>query len=221
MKKVFGISLIAILMATPMLANADPVAGSPYATVTGEENIAAATAINSAPYGLASYHVSDANLATAGFVKGAYNASMKAINKVAADAQTALDGKQTIINDLETIRNGAAAGATALQIAGTGLSKDGTTVSLSSETTASLGKADTAVQSADLANKTLNIDAASIKLNGADVLTGADMNDYAKKTGVRATIANSTITVMNEWGSTDPETVRITPPAEYTETMPE
>lgn len=59
-----------------------------------------------------------------------------------ADVETALSSKENTINDLATIRSGAAAGATAYQKPNTGVPK----TDLASDVQTSLGKADTALQ---------------------------------------------------------------------------
>ncbi|MBR3148312.1 MAG: hypothetical protein IKF41_03150 [Alphaproteobacteria bacterium] len=106
MKKLLGISLVAILTAAPMMAGAavgDVVAGDPGSTASG-----AASATNPPKYALATSTANDGKVATAGYVKGAYNAAIKAVNKLQ-------DTKQDTISDLATIRSNASAGANALQ----------------------------------------------------------------------------------------------------------
>lgn len=205
MKKIFGISLIAVFAVTPLMANADIVAGDPGATVTD-----AAVAGASPKYGLAAAEAGDDNAASAGYVKGAYNATIKAINRLAQDTTTALAGKQATIADLETIKAGAAAGATALQnnseLDGANLKSGSVAASALSPTVqAALANADNALQEADMA-------------------------DYAKKAGTVATInkatasgsvsstvegtasgdTSGTVKIMRQWGSTDAEDLTIT-----------
>ena len=84
MKKLLNISVIAALAILPMAANADITTTDPGAT-----NADAPVAANAPKYSLATAHTTDANLATAGYVKGAYNATIKAINKVATTAADA------------------------------------------------------------------------------------------------------------------------------------
>jgi len=106
MKKLLGISLVAILTAAPMMAGAavgEVVAGDPGATASG-----AASATNPPKYALAKETANDGKVATAGYVKGAYNAAIKAVNKLQ-------ETKQDTISDLATIRSNASAGANALQ----------------------------------------------------------------------------------------------------------
>lgn len=104
MKKLLGISLVAVLAVSPMMARAEAVAGDPGTTVT----TGAVSATNPPKYALAQSTGNDGKVATAGYVKGAYNAAIKAVNKLE-------DTKQNVISDLETIRSNASAGANALQ----------------------------------------------------------------------------------------------------------
>lgn len=88
MKKILNISVIAALAILPMAANA---AVGDVVSSTEPAHADPATAASAAPgYALATVGANDGNLATAGYVKGAYNATMKAINKVAT-ASTAYD----------------------------------------------------------------------------------------------------------------------------------
>ena len=73
-----------ILAAMPMMANAADVAGDPGAT-----DSTAAIASSAPKYALQSAHDSDANIATAGYVKGAYNAAIKAVNYVQTEIDSA------------------------------------------------------------------------------------------------------------------------------------
>ena len=85
MKKLLNISVIAALAILPVAANADITTTDPGAT-----NANAPVAANAPKYSLATADGTDANLATAGYVKGAYNATIKAINKVATTANSAV-----------------------------------------------------------------------------------------------------------------------------------
>ena len=85
MKKLLNISVIAALAILPVAANADITTTDPGAT-----NANAPVAANAPKYSLATADTTDANLATAGYVKGAYNATIKAINKVATTANSAV-----------------------------------------------------------------------------------------------------------------------------------
>lgn len=105
MKKLLNISVIAALAILPMAANAavgDIVSGDPAAasSVNPAQADNAVTASASPKYALAKEGANDGNVATAGYVKGAYNAAMKAINKVSETASNALtaDGTATLTN---------------------------------------------------------------------------------------------------------------------------
>lgn len=109
MKKFLNISVIAALAILPMAANAavgEIVPGAPtnitkvpveQAAVQTADNV---TAGDGPKYALALEGANDSNVATAGYVKGAYNAAIRAINKVSETASGALtaDGKATLTN---------------------------------------------------------------------------------------------------------------------------
>ena len=85
MKKLLNISVIATLAVLPLVANAavgDIVSGDPATATSASQTAEAVTASTAPKYALAKEGANDGNLATAGYVKGAYNATMKAINKV-------------------------------------------------------------------------------------------------------------------------------------------
>jgi len=188
MKKMLGISLFAVLAVAPMLANAAVTDAEPtHATTASDTNVAAA-----APqYALQAAGSKDSYVATAGYVKGAYNAAIKAVNKVSADTTTALSGKQATISDLSTIRSGAAAGATALQESSISTGTDNGKITVGTKQVAVKGlgsaayTASTAYDAAGAATGVKNtiegklddgatgydIDAKSLKVQGAAVLT--------------------------------------------------
>ena len=195
-------------------------------------------------------------MATAGYVKGAYNAAIKAINKVATTAGSAVqsvtegttngtiavDGTDVAVHGLGSAAYEAttafeAAGAvntaigaldaTQTQAAGAdGLAlsiteADGVITAISGSIAANTYDAYGAASGVQTAiEDKLNdgatgydIDAKTLKVQGADVLTGASLTDYAKKTGVTQTITDSTITgtvpVVATWGSDTETTVAI------------
>ena len=112
MKKLLGISLIAALAVSPMMANAAAgnVDKSPaeYSGTAGQEpGIALSPAFD-----LMASDASDSNLATGGYVKGAYNAAIKAVNAENHRAKTVEGSLET----LEAFENGEATDlATAIQ----------------------------------------------------------------------------------------------------------
>ena len=86
MKKLLGISVIAMLAVAP--AFADPVAGDPAHIGTGV-TASSVTASAEPEFALAQANSeTDGNAASAGYVKGAYNAAIKAINKVNSNVAT-------------------------------------------------------------------------------------------------------------------------------------
>ena len=90
MKKILNISVIAALAILPMAANAEPIYDV-TSTDPGATNANAQVAANPPKYSLAAAGANDdTHMATAGYVKGAYNAAIKAINKVATTADRAV-----------------------------------------------------------------------------------------------------------------------------------
>ena len=199
MKKLFGISLVAVFAAAPMMARATAVAGEPESLGSGAtaEQQAAVIADADPLWKLAEADsTNDNNAASAGYVKGAYNAAIQAVNYVHDE----VTGKQDTISDLATIRSGAAKGATSVQTVATG-STNGTvavngtdvavkglgsaayTASSAYATSTQGGKADTAVQTVKVNGTALTEDsnhdvnltvtsgttAGTIKVNGAEV----------------------------------------------------
>ena len=188
MKKIFGISLVAVLAAVPMMANAadgEPVAGDPGQTVL---NVTLAT--NPAGYALAVQDgEKDGKMATAGYVKGAYNATIKAINKLASDTSTALDTKQDTISDISTIRSNATAGAGAAVAVG--------------------DMDDLEVENVETLVEAIN----AVKSTADSALTSEDLTDYATKqdvtTAINSATASGTLDVITTWGTDDETTVTI------------
>ena len=100
MKKLLNISVIAALAVLPLAANA--AVGEVVSVADPAHSTASGITAETAPkYALAVEAATDAtNVATASYVKGAYNAAMKAINKVSETASNALtaDGEATLTN---------------------------------------------------------------------------------------------------------------------------
>ncbi len=103
MKKSFRISLVALLATVPMMAMAaDPVYPA-TAEPTSDSN--APVASGNPKYALATANsATDGNAASAGYVKGAYNAAIKAINKVHEEAVAAQStaGNALVKSDIAT-----------------------------------------------------------------------------------------------------------------------
>ena len=113
MKKLLNISVIAALAVLPMAANAaigDIVTVATPATATSKSQADNdVTATTTPKYALAVEAATDTtNVATASYVKGAYNAAMKAINKVSETANSAVKGVQVNGADLTLDANGKA-----------------------------------------------------------------------------------------------------------------
>ena len=197
MKKLLNISVIAALAILPFAANAavsidkDP----------GATNANGPVATNGPKYSLAATAGTDeTNVATASYVKGAYNAAIKAINKVATTADSAVKGVQvngadlTLTNGVAnvTVAEGATNGTVAVNgtdVAVHGLGTAAYTSADAYATAAQGAKADTALQAADLA-------------------------DYATHDGVENTIETATITAtvptVTEWGTETTSTASVT-----------
>ncbi len=90
MRKIFCILSI-LTVVSPVFADDDPtptpVPGDPGSTVTITDST---KATNVPGYGLKNEKTTDANAASAGYVKGAYNATIKAVNMVADQKQNKL-----------------------------------------------------------------------------------------------------------------------------------
>ena len=98
MKKLLSVSLIAMLAVSPMMANAAAVAGDPTSygneqpTGTAKDAVLGGTPL----YQLVEANATtDKNAASAGYVKGAYNAAIKAVNRVHEEVATAQSAATT------------------------------------------------------------------------------------------------------------------------------
>ena len=89
-----------------MAANAEPIYDV-TSTDPGTTNASGPEAANPPKYSLAAAGANDdTHMATAGYVKGAYNAAIKAVNKVAATAGTAVQGVKVNGSELSKDANG-------------------------------------------------------------------------------------------------------------------
>ena len=102
MKKLMGISVIAMLaVAAGFSAHAAPVAGEPSAK-DAQTEASAVTATAEPEFALVEANsATDGNAASAGYVKGAYNAAIKAINKV--NAKTTVNAGNGLAKDGNTM----------------------------------------------------------------------------------------------------------------------
>jgi ATP-dependent protease Clp ATPase subunit len=101
MKKILKISLVSMLVAMPMIAGAAPVAGEP---VAGNAN--SPTATSTPKYALKGAGAGDGNTATAGYVKGAYNAVIKGINNTQDEIDTLNTGIDTYSDAIGHLTDG-------------------------------------------------------------------------------------------------------------------
>jgi len=216
MKKLLGVSLVAMLVASPLVARAD---GEPMAASVP------AAAISETP-------VSD--IASTSYVAGAYNAAIGVANKVdadakaregaldsltttaktslvaainevagaAGDAQTAAQVQTAITNAAGTTANTSLAGSNGVltvQVDTNHITRDNSgNLTLSAADVASLGKADTAVQSVtasteQMANGTINVDgnAVAVKGLGSAAYTASTAYDAAGAASDAETAAKS------------------------------
>jgi len=157
MKKLLGISLVAVLAVSPLMAHAADTAPSTTFTNTGDNKTSGlATATLTAPGGayFAGKTITDNDkktAASASYVKGAFNDAVAAVNAVASDVSGKVDnaGNFTANDDSTLIKNKTVVAA------------------IKDTATAVDGK----VATSSLGNKSLSIDAASLKVNGVAVLT--------------------------------------------------
>ena len=222
MKKLLSISVIAALAVLPMAANAAVTDMDPGAT-----NADAPVAAEAPKYSLVNGDETDANLATAGYVKGAYNATIKAINKVATMADSAVktvaegttngtiavDGTNVAVHGLgsaaytdsdayATASQGEKADQAALDI-GT-LSNLGTTnkdslVGAINEVNTAAGFAGTAAQLSDTHFTDADKTSASTAANAAMAAAAAAQTD--------ANTANTNIGTLSNLGTTNKESL--------------
>ena len=96
MRKIFCILSI-LTIVSPVFADDDPtptpVPGDPGSTVTITDST---KATNVPGYGLKNGKNTDNNAASAGYVKGAYNATIKAVNMVASQKQNTLNSDTNV-----------------------------------------------------------------------------------------------------------------------------
>lgn len=202
MKKLLNISVIATLAVLPFAANAevgDAVAGDP-----GTTNASAPVAANAPKYNVATEGANDGNLATAGYVKGAYNAAIKAINKVSETADSAIKGVKVNSSALTPDANGTvnvtvAEGATNGTVAVNGA--DVAVHGLGSAAYVNTG--DLADTAGTYSNSTSGLTATTIQ-DAIDELA-TNVGDHATQDGVENTVETATITAtvptLTTWGA--------------------
>ena len=211
MKKLLSISVIAALAALPMAANAtvgeivsvsDPTSNASLQTPQANNDI---TAQSAPKYALATEGANDDNLATAGYVKGAYNATMKAINKVsdelsdsenisydntdsglaATDVQAAIDEiAGTAGSAVQSVVEGSTNGTVSVDgtdVAVHGLGTAAYTAASDYATAAQGALADSAVQSVaeGSTNGTVSVDGTDVAVHGLGTAAYTAASDYA------------------------------------------
>ena len=146
MKKLFGVSLITLFAVCTMKASAaDPV--YPETTDPGATTANAPVAEHAPKYALAQSAATDGNVVSAGYVKGAYNAAIKAVNTVHDEAASKI-AKSSIATALNSTSEDTVPSVKATYDAinaATSAAKDGANLTDKSVTKAKL---ETSVQSA-------------------------------------------------------------------------
>jgi len=107
MKKLFGISLVALLAVSPMMASAAFTPDNPLhpGDSVEEEAEAGVTATYKPKYSLKQSAATDVKPATAGYVKGAYNAVIKGVNNTWGDVRTFKQDVEVFEDGVDTVKN--------------------------------------------------------------------------------------------------------------------
>ena len=221
MKKILGVSFAAILAVSPMLAKADPVytsaptAGTPQATV------------NQGPTYQLVDETATANVASTSYVKGAYNAAIKAVNAENARA-TGVEGNLESLNTGITDKSSLVGAINSVYTAAT--TEDGVQAVATGTTDAgSISVTDAEGNTTDVVIKditTSNIEDNSIRTSTEQIRAAAsasdtelttekavataiesavgnintDLDNYATKSGAVVTLNNSGTVVYTTWG---------------------
>lgn len=213
MKKLLNISVIAALAVLPMAANATAAdvdkqpSGIDMEAQGAETTANNATATDAPKYELAASHTTDSNVATAGYVKGAYNAAIRAVNYVADQVDsinTDLSGKAD--TDLSNVDAGSVTttllddgAVTTAKIADSNV----TTAKIADSNVTTAKIADSNVTTAKIANDAVTNDKiADDAVDTAQIADGAvtadkladdalDAYGFATQDGVEATIADA------------------------------
>ncbi|MBQ6012276.1 MAG: hypothetical protein IJL23_04135 [Alphaproteobacteria bacterium] len=181
MKKLLNISVIAALAVLPLAATAAVTDADPGAT-----NANAPVATNLPKYSLAQAGDNDGNVATAGYVKGAYNAAIKAINKVSETAGNAAN---------QDLTNLSATGKANVSAQGTVDTSGSTTYgagTVGAAINAIKTTADGAVQnvSEGSTNGTVSVDGTDVAVHGLGSAAYSATTDYISSTAGSVKTAN-------------------------------
>lgn len=217
MKKTLRISLVALFAAIPMMAMAavgDPVAGEPVAQ--GTQTDAQVTTTVTPKFAVATSAATDVNAASAGYVKGAYNAAIRAVNTVYADLDSKISGKQAALSagsGIDITNNKVSAALTAkggLKFDGTGdsatigvlvdsgtMEKDSSTGALKVKSgvfdaAGAAGAVETKLTTSTPNTNGYDINAKSLKVNGATVLTAhQDISGKIDKSAISSALSSA------------------------------
>ena len=211
MKKLLSISVIAALAALPMAANATAadVNKQPTSIDMEAEGAAAAaataTATGDPKYALAEAHSTDSNVATAGYVKGAYNAAIRAVNNVAEQVDsinTDLSGKAN--TDLSNVDAGSvtttlldAGAVTTAKIADSNVTtakiadSNVTTAKIADSNVTTAKIADDAVTNDKIADNAVDTDQIADGAVTADKLAADALSGFATEEGVVDTVQDA------------------------------
>ena len=212
MKKLLGISVIAMLAVAPAFADVvstgtTPTTADPQPTGSAAEAVMA----SGAPlYQLATSHANDAKAASAGYVKGAYNAAIKAVNKVADIKQDKIDSTHKLSVELV---DGALTSASLSGYATEAYAQDGSHLTsgtvaktaLATGVQTSLDKADSAVQSVaeGSTNGTIAVDGTDVAVHGLGSAAYTASTAYATSAqGTKADNAETAIGTMSNLQTT-------------------
>ena len=194
MKKLLNISVIAALAVLPVAANATAADVNKQPTSINMQAEGAATTANNATasgapkYELATAHDTDSNVATAGYVKGAYNAAIRAINKVSETADSALQE-----SDITSGTGNGTIAVNGTDVSVTGLGSAAYTASTAYATAAQGTKADNAETL--LGNETMGTTATTVTGAVAELKDAIDdLDDAVVKSVVEGT-TNGTVSV--------------------------
>ena len=216
MKKILGISLVAVLAVTPLMARAET-APSAYALTqynattndTGEAGLAKDTETGTTPVATGtkyfkgkSVSTTDAEIvATGAYVKGAYNAAISAINAVAEDADSKIAG--ITLHDGEGIDIDESNNINVNLTQNKGLQVDAQTHTLEIKDGAGIKTGSNGVEVDLTSNGGLDtdnngqlhvvVDNTTVELNQSGQLQVKNAGTYATKTGVVDTIESSSV----------------------------
>jgi hypothetical protein len=189
MKKILGISLVAVLAVSPMMAMAAGTDTAPSSSFSATTSGLASDGTNVVTAAKGAYYagktISDTDrqrAATAAYVKGAYNDTISAINKVAADKQNNLSQGNgvTISNDTVSAKagNGIEVDSTGIKAkASNGITVDSNGISVKPKSKSGITVDSTGV-SVTVDNSTIAVDSTSGAVKIKDGVQGTSTETY-------------------------------------------